>query len=269
MLTLSSLATGLSNSKPTMQRVLALEGNIGAGKSTLLKLLGSRGFKIVEEPVEKWQQVVDEEGSNLLDKFYRDPKRWAFTFQTYAFISRTEAAVNELRSVGTASSRGGSSTSYVFERSLHSDKHCFATNCFKTGLFDAAEWKVYCSYWAWVVKENPCLDIDGFVYLRTSPETCLRRSMTRGRAEEESLPLDYLEQLHARHEEWLVAPPAQQESAGSTGGEDLSTGLTSDGTPVLVIDCDKEFENDEHRLQCIGKAIDRFCDDLQPRDCTA
>ncbi len=30
-------------------------------------------------------------GGNLLDMFYRDPHRWAYTFQAYAFLSRIRA----------------------------------------------------------------------------------------------------------------------------------------------------------------------------------
>lgn len=104
----------------------------------------------------------------MLDMFYRDPKRWAFTFQTYAFLSRTQAAVQQLRAGDAAyyaaatapddaaadSKRASEEPvppSYVFERSLYSDKHCFATNCFKTGLFNKAEWTVYNDYHAFIM----------------------------------------------------------------------------------------------------------------------
>ena len=30
-------------------------------------------------------------GGNLLDLFYKDSKRWAYTFQSYAFLSRMKA----------------------------------------------------------------------------------------------------------------------------------------------------------------------------------
>jgi deoxyadenosine/deoxycytidine kinase len=99
--------------------------------------------------------------------FYKDPKRWAFTFQTYAFLSRTQAAVQQLRAgdaehhalaaaAAAGSHEGGGEAlspppSYVFERSLYSDKHCFATNCFKTGLFNQAEWTVYNDYHAFIM----------------------------------------------------------------------------------------------------------------------
>lgn len=44
---------------------------------------------------------------------------------------------------------------------------------------------------------------DGFIYLAASPETCLRRLTLRGRDEEGGVSLQYLYNLHAKHEEWL------------------------------------------------------------------
>ena len=44
------------------------------------------------------------------------------------------------------------------------------------------------------------------VYLKANPETCLERIRTRNRPEEQSITLDYLQQLHARHEQWLSSP---------------------------------------------------------------
>ena len=52
----------------------------------LLKMLRQYfNIQVVYEPHEKWQDV---KGENLLDQFYRDGNRWAYTFQTYAFITR-------------------------------------------------------------------------------------------------------------------------------------------------------------------------------------
>ena len=85
-------------------------------------------------------------------------------------------------------------------RSLQSDKHCFALNCFKTGLFTEVEWDLYNDNHAWNLKEYPDVQVDGFIYLRTKPETCLERSKLRGRTEEGSLTLEYVkcQEPHAR-----------------------------------------------------------------------
>ena len=68
-------------------RIVAIEGNLGAGKSTFLSFLNRvlPDVEIIKEPVDEWQNI---RGHNLLDCYYKDPKRWSFTFQTYAMISR-------------------------------------------------------------------------------------------------------------------------------------------------------------------------------------
>ena len=71
--------------------IISIEGNIGAGKSTFLKILklNLEKIKIIEEPLIKWQNIEqDGINYNILDMYYKDPKRWAYTFQTYAFYSR-------------------------------------------------------------------------------------------------------------------------------------------------------------------------------------
>jgi hypothetical protein len=46
----------------------------------------------------------------------------------------------------------------------------------------------------------------------------------------------------------------------------LSIGVSTDGVPVLVVDCDLEFEGDPLRLEKVGAAIDHFCATaVQPR----
>lgn len=41
------------------------------------------------------------------------------------------------------------------------------------------------------------------IYLQVSPETCLVRLKKRGRPEESGHTLEYLQQLHDKHETWL------------------------------------------------------------------
>ena len=54
---------------------------------------------------------------------------------------------------------------------------------------------------------------DGFIYLAASPETCMRRMKLRGRGEEGGVSLEYLENLHSKHEEWLHLGALKREDA--------------------------------------------------------
>lgn len=70
-----------------MQKIVySIEGNIGSGKSVLLNLLAKRrGVVVAPEPVSDWQHVGN---YNILQEYYRDPHRWAYSFQNYALLTR-------------------------------------------------------------------------------------------------------------------------------------------------------------------------------------
>ena len=76
-------------SSPT---ILAIEGNIGAGKSTLLRYIREHYPKIVliDEPVDIWETMKTPDGKNIIQHFYGDMKRWAYTFQNTALLTRIE-----------------------------------------------------------------------------------------------------------------------------------------------------------------------------------
>lgn len=237
------------------------------GKSSFLRILSNElNFVVVPEPVTKWQRVIDEDdqaltcsqenGGNLLSMFYSDPKRWGFMFQTYAFISRIRAQISpaesfyeqddELSSSQQEKRRKGIVVEF-FERSIYSDRYCFARNCFDNEVFNPMEWNVYKDIHTWLACTLN-LSFDAFVYvssfvihesdlicvtsggkkLRTSPKTCLERLKKRGREEENGIKLQYLEQLHKKHEEWLI-----------DRSPDLKIPPEIAKTPILVLDCDK------------------------------
>ena len=72
------------------KQIISIEGNIGAGKSTFVNIINSHVFnsEIVSEPVEMWKALQDLDGSNILEKFYKDIPRWAYSFQNLACITR-------------------------------------------------------------------------------------------------------------------------------------------------------------------------------------
>ncbi len=212
---------------------LSVEGNIGAGKSTFLKIIKEwLAVQIVYEPHEKWQKVG---GQNLLDKFYKDTARWAYTFQTYAFITRVMEQ--------EAAARNVTHLVQVLDRSVYSDRYCFAKNCFDMGSMNALEWKLYQEWFSWLVGAYTS-KIKGFIYLQTDPEVCYSRLVKRNRSEESTVSLDYLTMIHEKHEQWLVY------------GKELESNLKN--APVLVLECNKDFEYDLQEQEKHMKKISEF-----------
>lgn len=173
-----------------------VEGNIGTGKSTFLSLIEKSrpNSQVIYEPVDIWTSLKDEDGCNILQHFYNDPKRYAYAFQSLAFISRLEklAEIEKDKDV-------------FIERSIWSDSNVFARNCFMQGTLTDIEYKLYKRWFSWAetLVNN---QVKGFkhIYLRCSPETSFERINKRNRTEESKIPIEYIKQIHDRHEEWLV-----------------------------------------------------------------
>ncbi len=212
-----------------------VEGNIGAGKSTFLQLIKELvDAQIVYEPCDKWQRVAGTD-ENLLEKFYSDTPRWAYTFQTYAFVSRlleqSKKAVDNCQGI------------QILERSVFSDRYCFAQNAYEAGLMSSLEWALYKEWFNWLVDQYVPRP-SGFIYLKTDPEVCHKRLLKRGRHEEKVVSFDYLQSLHNRHESWLIQK------------NDVAHYVKN--TPVLVLDCNPEFETDSVQLQKHVETIAEF-----------
>lgn len=253
-------STSTVSSENVSNRVkrVSIEGNIAVGKSTFARLLQTAGqdWEVVPEPVSKWQSLesgAEQQGdqgpqptvSNLLQMMYQDPQRWSYTFQTFSCMSRLRTQLQPppaplLSSLGDPVQ--------VFERSVYSDRYIFALSMFDLGCLSAPEWVVYQDWHSFLVEQFGCrLQLEGIIYLRAPPQTCMERLGRRGRAEERGVELDYLEKLHTQHERWLL---------------EKTTRLHFDWlkrVPVLVLDASEEFEGDpEVRTKLITQVQDFF-----------
>ena len=187
--------------------IIYVEGNIGSGKSTFCNLLSEyfglemeAESNIILEPVNEWLTIVDENGDSLLDNFYKNQEKWSFAFQLNCFISRINKIENSKN--GSNGENGEDSKIYFIERSVFTDKYCFALNCYESGKMNKIEYDIYCKWHEWLVDKFDVMP-DAYIYLRTSPEISFERMKKRSRGGEEEVPLDYLKLLHNKHEEWM------------------------------------------------------------------
>ena len=92
----------------------------------------------------------------------------------------------------------------VSERSLLSDRYVFASIMKDSELLDEAEHTIYLQFYDHLVKMNEIVDLSGVIYIQCPPEVCSDRIKKRSREGEDTIPLDYLEKIHDKHEEWLT-----------------------------------------------------------------
>jgi len=169
-----------------------IEGNIGSGKSTLLKLLENlENVEAIQEPVDKWVEIKDKDGKNLLQHFYEDMNRYSYMFQTMVFKTRVEALAKPQEKNIRFS-----------ERSIWTDRFVFGRMCLENDKMNSIETSCY-KYWFQFLEEQFKPKPDGIIYIKCSPEKCLERIENRGRNEESKISKEYLDTLHTYHEEWF------------------------------------------------------------------
>jgi deoxyguanosine kinase len=188
-------------SKPVL---ISIEGNIGSGKSTLFRSLQARHpeWHFVEEPVDSWLQLKNEKGVSLLQLFYADKRRWSYTFQNTALLTRAENLKNAVAAWEAAGCPG--SNIFVTERCILTDANVFAASLEREGMLDGLEMTLYKKWFAMVAAD--ILMPVGFIYVRATPKICDERIHGRGREGEERIPIAYLEDLDIAHECWLHIP---------------------------------------------------------------
>ena len=185
-------------------QIISIEGNIGSGKSTLLEELrnhfsNNKFIIFLQEPVDEWAKIQDENGVTMLEKFYQDQTKYSFAFQMMAYISRLAALKKAVDSV-SKDKKQDNPTIIITERSLFTDKMVFAQMLYDSGAIEHVEHQIYLQWFDTFAAEYPITKI---VYVKTAPEICHFRILKRSRTGENSIPLEYLDQCHLYHEKMM------------------------------------------------------------------
>jgi len=210
-----------------------LEGNIGSGKSTFLKKIAAEHslLNIALEPVNIWAK--EEYGNSLLQNFYANPHRWALTFETFAMQNRIQDHLIYQQSEHTL----------LVERSIYSGHYCFAKNSHQSGFISKTEWKIYLDIFNTLVTST-CRVPQGFIYLRVDPAISYQRARKRNRSAEQTIPYEYIEHIHERHDDFLIKKL------------DISQDLKD--VPTLIIDCNEDFETNTVIFEKMSNSILQF-----------
>lgn len=210
-----------------------IEGNIGVGKSTFLSLIQKHlpTVQYTLEPVDNWAN--QNFGHSLLEQFYTNPERWAYTIETLAMVSRSRdhIAVQDLH------------PHHLVERSIYSGHYCFALNGKRDGYFHAVEWDAYMQ-WVNFIINNKCKEPHGFIYLQADPDVCHARIAKRQRAGENMISKEYLHNIHYWHEQFLI------EKKG------LTPAIAE--VPVLILNANIDFVYHREQMEDHARQISSF-----------
>ena len=178
--------------------LFAVDGNIGSGKSSRVYdlkefLKHDPSFIFLQEPVDDWKTIKSEDGTSILEKFYGDQDKYAFSFQMMAYISRLALLRKTIRE--------NPHCHIVTERSIFTDRNVFAKMLYDDKKIEGINYQIYLKWFDEFVNE---IKLDGIIYVHTEAKICYERIKKRSRTGEESIPLEYLEKCHKYHNDWIL-----------------------------------------------------------------
>jgi deoxyadenosine/deoxycytidine kinase len=183
-----------------MTTIISVEGNIGSGKSTFVKALqnyfnetnefNKKKIYFLQEPVNIWETIKNNDGENIIECFYKNQHKYAFSFQMMAYISR-------LSLLRKAVQEG---YDYIFtERCVNTDKNVFAKMLYDSGKIEKINYEIYTKWFDEFIKE---FNNFHYIYIKTDPDKALERINKRDR-QGETIPLEYLTECNKYHNNWL------------------------------------------------------------------
>ena len=215
-----------------MTLILSIEGNIGSGKSTIIDYLKEKykndndaNLIFLPEPVDEWETIKDEENNTILQKFYADQKKYSFTFQIMAYISR----LNLLRK--TIKENPGKII--ISERSLFTDKYVFAQMLYDSKNMEHIEFEIYNKWFHSFLDIAP---VSKMIYLKTDPKISFERISLRNRSGEEKIPFEYIENCHKYHNSMYNIINFEKK----------------------IIDCTADFKEDANYFENVSQEIIEF-----------
>lgn len=162
---------------------IAIAGNIGSGKTTLTTMLAKRyGWKPRFESVDY---------NPYLEDYYKNIKRWSFAMEVFFLKERFRDLLEIRRSEETV----------VQDRSIYEGVYVFTQNNYAMGNLDDRDYETYMELFEDMTDAVRFPDL--MIYLRSSVSHLVSNIGKRGREYEQKMPLDYLENLNKRYDDFI------------------------------------------------------------------
>jgi len=162
---------------------IAIAGNIGAGKTTLTKMLAK---------YYGWEPRFESVSFNpYLEDYYTDIKRWSFCLETYFLKERFKDLMAVLQSQHTI----------IQDRSIFEGVYVFMQNNKAMGNLSDRDYETYMELFEQMMSVVRLPDL--MIYLRASVPHLVGNIQKRGRDYEQTIQLDYLENLNRRYDDFI------------------------------------------------------------------
>ena len=182
-----------------MSCIITIEGNIGVGKSTILHFLKKKINKLnmsdivfLQEPVGEWEKIKVN-NITILEKFYEEPEKYAFSFQLMAFITRLVILQKAIEKNPNAI--------IISERCLLTDKYIFAQMLYDTEKIDSYSYQIYNLWFNYFFDKLPK---HKHIYLKSSPNLITQRINNRKRSGENKIDIHYLAKCNTYHDNFFI-----------------------------------------------------------------
>ncbi|MBR1803515.1 MAG: deoxynucleoside kinase [Muribaculaceae bacterium] len=205
---------------------IVIAGNIGSGKSTLTRMLAHHyGWTPRFESVDH---------NPYLEDYYRDIHRWSFNLEVYFLKERFRDLIAIAQSPGTI----------IQDRSIFEGVYVFMANNKAMGNLSDRDYNTFMELFEQMLTVVRLPDL--MIYLRASVAHLVGNIQKRGRDYEQTMQLEYLENLNRRYEDFITRQYK--------------------GRVMIVEKDDLDFENRPEDFALITDRIDRSLYGLFPTE---
>ncbi len=162
---------------------IAVAGNIGSGKSTLTALLARHyGWEARYEAVDH---------NPYLEDYYRNIHRWSFNLEVYFLKER----FRDLLAIDQ------SDHTIIQDRTIYEGVYVFVANNKDMGHLSERDYQTYMDLFENMMEMVRLPDL--MIYLRASVPHLVGNIQKRGRDYEQTMNLEYLQNLNRRYDEFI------------------------------------------------------------------
>ena len=162
---------------------IAIAGNIGSGKSTLTRML-ARHYR--------WEARFESVDNNpYLEDYYNDIKRWSFNLEVYFLKERFRDLIAISQTDHTI----------IQDRTIFEGVYVFMENNKAMGNLSDRDYATYMELFEQMMSMVRLPDL--MIYLHASVPHLVSNIQKRGRDYEQTIQLDYLQNLNERYDDFI------------------------------------------------------------------